>query len=66
MEWVGLLVEFEQKLYIRYEKVSVLYVVFFYGLGGVGKLQLVLDYVEKYKYDYNLIFWIDVMDEEIV
>ena len=29
------------------------------GLGGSGKTQLTLDYVERYKNTYNGIFWID-------
>ncbi|KAK4661301.1 uncharacterized protein QC763_0115120 [Podospora pseudopauciseta] len=65
-ERVGLSAELEQKLHIRHEKASVPYAVSVYGLGGVGKSQLALDYAEKHKHDYNPILWIDATDEERV
>ncbi|KAK4667919.1 LOW QUALITY PROTEIN: uncharacterized protein QC764_0111100 [Podospora pseudoanserina] len=65
-ERVGLSAELEQKLHIRHEKASVPYAVSVYGLGGVGKSQLALDYAEKHKLDYNPILWIDATDEETV
>ena len=30
-----------------------------YGLGGVGKTQLTLEYAHRYKTDYDLIWWMD-------
>ena len=30
-----------------------------YGLGGVGKTQLTLEYAHRYKADYDLIWWMD-------
>ncbi|KAK4652120.1 hypothetical protein QC762_0099710 [Podospora pseudocomata] len=65
-ERVGLSAELEQKLHIRHKKASVPYAVSLYGLGGVGKSQLALDYAEKHKHDYNPILWIDATDEETV
>jgi GTPase SAR1 family protein len=34
------------------------------GLGGVGKSQLVLNYVEDFKDDYTATFWIDASSKE--
>jgi tetratricopeptide (TPR) repeat protein len=34
------------------------------GLGGAGKSQLVLDYVENFKDDYTATFWIDASSKE--
>jgi tetratricopeptide (TPR) repeat protein len=36
------------------------------GLGGTGKTQLVLRYIEKHEKDYDTVFWIDVRSEETV
>ncbi|KAK3984258.1 hypothetical protein QBC44DRAFT_301710 [Cladorrhinum sp. PSN332] len=58
--------ELEQKLHIKHEKASLPYAVSIYGLGGVGKSQLALDYAEKHKDRYNPILWIDATDEEAV
>ena len=37
-----------------------------HGLGGTGKTQLALNYIEKYSEFYNIIMWIDAQDEEAV
>jgi GTPase SAR1 family protein len=34
------------------------------GLGGTGKTQLVLRYIEEHEEDYDTVFWIDVRSEE--
>jgi len=34
-----------------------------YGLGGVGKTQMTLEYCFRYKRDYNYIFWMSAADE---
>ena len=34
------------------------------GLGGTGKTQLVLRYIEKHEDEYNPVLWIDVRSEE--
>ncbi|KAK5651032.1 hypothetical protein OQA88_1501, partial [Cercophora sp. LCS_1] len=65
-ERVELSAEIEQKLRIRHEKASVPYAVALHGLGGAGKSQLALAYVEKHKDRYNPILWIDATDEEAV
>jgi hypothetical protein len=36
------------------------------GLGGSGKLQLVLDYVRKYREDYSTIFWVEAGQKESI
>ena len=35
-----------------------------WGLGGAGKTQLVLDYVRRYRTDYNATFWIEAGQKE--
>jgi hypothetical protein len=34
------------------------------GLGGTGKTQLVLRYIEEHEDEFNSVFWIDVRSEE--
>ena len=33
-----------------------------FGLGGVGKTQIVLEYCFRYKQDYNYVFWVTAVD----
>ncbi|MFC9886834.1 FxSxx-COOH system tetratricopeptide repeat protein [Streptomyces pilosus] len=37
-----------------------------YGLGGVGKSQLVLEYIYRHQYDYNVICWIPAERETLI
>lgn len=30
-----------------------------HGIGGAGKTQLALDYIQRYRHDYSAIFWIE-------
>ena len=58
--------ELVEKLHIRPKKYSIPHVVTICGLGGAGKSQLSLKYVEEHKERYNPILWIDATDEEAV
>ena len=53
-----------EKFNIRHEKSAIPYAVTICGLGGAGKSQLALKYVEEHKDRYNPILWIDATDEE--
>jgi tetratricopeptide (TPR) repeat protein len=53
-------------LRVRHEKAIVPYALAIYGLGGTGKTQLALKYIEDYKDKYSPIFWIDAKDKESV
>jgi tetratricopeptide (TPR) repeat protein len=53
-------------LRVRHEKASIPYALAIYGLGGTGKTQLALKYVEDRKDEYNPILWIDAKDKESV
>ena len=35
-----------------------------WGLGGAGKSQLVLNYIQEYRYDYSAVFWIEAGQKE--
>ena len=37
-----------------------------WGLGGVGKTQLVLDYLQHYRYEYKATFWIEAGRRETI
>ncbi|MFI6644152.1 FxSxx-COOH system tetratricopeptide repeat protein [Streptomyces sp. NPDC050504] len=37
-----------------------------YGLGGVGKTQLVREYAHRFKADYDLVWWIEVEQPDMV
>jgi hypothetical protein len=37
-----------------------------YRLGGAGKIQLVRQYIKDHKDEYNLIVWINAMNEDSV
>ncbi|KAJ9661940.1 hypothetical protein H2198_001692 [Neophaeococcomyces mojaviensis] len=37
-----------------------------YGIGGVGKTQLVLDYIQRYRQDYSAVFWIEAGSPETI
>ena len=37
-----------------------------WGLGGAGKSQLILDYLQKYRGDYKVTFWIEAARRELI
>jgi hypothetical protein len=37
-----------------------------HGLGGSGKLQLVLNYVREYREDYSNVFWVEAGQKESI
>ncbi|KAL8724128.1 MAG: hypothetical protein Q9166_008115, partial [cf. Caloplaca sp. 2 TL-2023] len=55
-----------EKLQVPHQKASVPHALTIHGLGGTGKTQLALKYVEDHKDDYNPILWIDAKDEDSV
>ncbi|KAI9771112.1 MAG: hypothetical protein M1840_002463 [Geoglossum simile] len=58
--------EVAEKLHIHHEKSSVPHALAIHGLGGTGKTQLTLKYIEDHKDKYNVIIWIDAKDEQSV
>src|SRR5687768_10187737 len=52
----GMLTELRQRLHAD-EKTLVVQA--FYGLGGVGKTQLAIEYAHRFAADYQLVWWID-------
>ena len=62
----GLSSAIEEKLHKCHENNSVLHALAIYGLGGTGKTQLALKYIESHKSDYNPILWIDAKDSKTV
>ncbi|KAF2704007.1 hypothetical protein K504DRAFT_451211 [Pleomassaria siparia CBS 279.74] len=55
-----------EKLRVQHPKARVQYALTIYGLGGSGKTQLALKYIEDHKNEYNPILWIDGNDQESV
>ena len=55
-----------EKLRVHHQKASVPHALTIYGLGGTGKTQLAIKYVEDHKDEYNPILWIDAKDEDSV
>ena len=53
-------------LRVRHEKASVPYALAIHGLGGTGKTQLALKYVEDHENEYSPILWIDAKDKNYV
>ena len=39
-------------------------IVVLYGLGGIGKSQLAIEYAKKHRYDYTAVFWLDAKTED--
>lgn len=52
-----------EKLHTYHEKSSVPHALAIHGLGGSGKTQLALKYVEDHKDKYNTILWMNAEDE---
>jgi tetratricopeptide (TPR) repeat protein len=55
-----------EKLRTFHENSSIPHALAIYGLGGTGKTQLALKYIEDHKDDYNPILWIDAKNPETV
>ncbi|KNG46426.1 alpha beta-hydrolase [Stemphylium lycopersici] len=58
--------EVADRLRVRHDNAIVPYALAIYGLGGTGKTQLALKYVEDHKDKYSPILWIDAKDKESV
>ena len=55
-----------ETLRVQHVGASVPYYLVLYGLGGTGKSQLALDYIDRHLDLYDLILWIDARDKEAV
>jgi hypothetical protein len=55
-----------EKLRVHHSPAIVPYALAIHGLGGSGKTQLALKYVEDHRDEYNPILWINAKDEESV
>lgn len=62
----ALSLEIEEKMRVVHKNSSVPHALAIHGLGGTGKTQLALKYVEDHKDKYNPILWISAQDEEAV
>jgi hypothetical protein len=51
----------EAKMKVTHENGIVPYALVVHGLGGVGKSQLALKYIETNRFNYDSIFWVDAM-----
>lgn len=56
--------ELGMKLGKRHGGAGLPYAVSVTGLGGTGKTQLVLHYIEEHEEEYDTILWIDVRSED--
>ncbi|KAF2133614.1 TPR-like protein [Dothidotthia symphoricarpi CBS 119687] len=54
------------KLRVHHPKAGVPHALAIHGLGGSGKTQLALKYVEDHKHEYSPVLWIDAKDDEAV
>ncbi|OCK76289.1 TPR-like protein [Lepidopterella palustris CBS 459.81] len=56
----------EEKLRTCHRNSSILHALAIYGLGGTGKTQLALNFIENHKEKYNPILWIDAKDQKTI
>ncbi len=53
-----------EKMQLKYRGPSLAHAVVVTGLGGTGKTQLVLDYVEKHKAEYDTVVWLNASSDQ--